>query len=165
MDRSIELDELVEHWTLLDDEQELVAGKRGATRLAFVALLKFYGQHGRFPRGRAELPGAAVQFIADQVKVSASELGLYEWSGRTRVTVMVLLGMRVTGWRSCAMPPHRARGFVGAGAGRPRSGWEDGASGRTCLRWVIRRWNPAGRGLRLQTVTWRSVVLEQAAWL
>ena len=28
------MDELVEHWTVLDDELELVAGKRGATRLA-----------------------------------------------------------------------------------------------------------------------------------
>lgn len=83
MDRSIELDELIGHWTLLDDEQGLVAGKRGPTRLAFAVLLKFYGQHGRFPRGRAELPDAAVQFVADQVKVPASELGLYEWSGRT----------------------------------------------------------------------------------
>ncbi len=31
MGRSIDLGELVEHWTLLDDERELVAGKRGGT--------------------------------------------------------------------------------------------------------------------------------------
>jgi hypothetical protein len=79
----MELDELVEKWTLLDDEQSLVAGKRGATRLGFVLLLKFYLQHGHFPRGRSALPDDAVQFVADQVKVPASELGLYEWSGRT----------------------------------------------------------------------------------
>jgi hypothetical protein len=30
----MDLDELVDHWTLLKDEQELVAGKRGPTRLA-----------------------------------------------------------------------------------------------------------------------------------
>ncbi|MFD4943518.1 hypothetical protein ACFVYE_33830 [Streptomyces sp. NPDC058239] len=29
----LDLDELVEHWTLLKDEQALVSGKRGATRL------------------------------------------------------------------------------------------------------------------------------------
>jgi hypothetical protein len=34
--RSLDLDELVEHWTLLDDEQLLIAGKRGPTRLGFV---------------------------------------------------------------------------------------------------------------------------------
>ncbi|MFG1913016.1 DUF4158 domain-containing protein [Kribbella sp. NPDC048928] len=83
MDRSIELDELVEKWTLLDDEQELVAGKRGTTRLGFVLLLKFYLQHGQFPRGRSALPDDAVRFVAEQVKVPASELGLYEWAGRT----------------------------------------------------------------------------------
>ena len=27
----VDLDELVEHWTLLEDERELVAGKRGPT--------------------------------------------------------------------------------------------------------------------------------------
>jgi len=83
VNRSIELDELVEKWTLLDDEQVLVAGKRGATRLGFVLLLKFYLQHGRFPRGWGALPDDAVRFLAEQVKVPASELGSYEWVGRT----------------------------------------------------------------------------------
>jgi uncharacterized protein DUF4158 len=80
---SIELDALVEFWTLLDDERALVAGKRGATRLAFALLLKFYAAHGRFPRGREELPDGVVRFVADQVKVPPSDLGLYEWAGRT----------------------------------------------------------------------------------
>jgi len=35
MARPLELDELVEHWTLLDDERELVAGKRGAPGWGF----------------------------------------------------------------------------------------------------------------------------------
>ncbi len=45
----VDLDELVEHWTLLDDERELIAGKRGPTRLGFAVLLKFYARAGRFP--------------------------------------------------------------------------------------------------------------------
>jgi hypothetical protein len=52
---AMDIDELVEHWTVLDEEQALVAGERGATRLAFACLLKFYTCHGRFPRGRSEL--------------------------------------------------------------------------------------------------------------
>ncbi|WP_433152998.1 DUF4158 domain-containing protein [Actinomadura nitritigenes] len=44
--------ELVEHWTLLDDERELIAGKRGAARLGFALLLKYFTRHGRFPPGR-----------------------------------------------------------------------------------------------------------------
>ncbi|WP_434740047.1 DUF4158 domain-containing protein [Micromonospora sp. SH-82] len=60
MARSLDLDELVEHWTLLNDERQLIAGKRGPTRLGFALWLKFYTRAGRFPRGRGELPGEAV---------------------------------------------------------------------------------------------------------
>jgi hypothetical protein len=52
----MDLDELVEHWTLLDDERELAAGKRGPTRLGFALLLKFYAGAGRFPRGGRSWP-------------------------------------------------------------------------------------------------------------
>jgi hypothetical protein len=79
----MDLDELVEHWTLLEDERQLVAGKRGATRLGFALVLKFYARASRFPRGRAELDDDAVAFVACQVGVPASDLGFYEWSGRT----------------------------------------------------------------------------------
>ena len=79
----VEVDELVEHWTVLEDEEQLVAGKRGATRLGFALLLKFYTRLGRFPRGRSELPQEAVDFVAHQMKVAAGELDFYEWSGST----------------------------------------------------------------------------------
>jgi hypothetical protein len=69
MARSLDLDELVEHWTLLDDERELISGKRGPTRLGFALLLKFYTGTGRFPRGRGELLDEAVEFVAWQVGV------------------------------------------------------------------------------------------------
>lgn len=83
MHRAIELDELVEHWTLLSDERAALSGKGGAGKLGLALLLKFYGQHGRFPHGRGELQDTVVRFVADQVDVPASEIGLYEWSGRT----------------------------------------------------------------------------------
>ncbi|MEU8804793.1 Tn3 family transposase [Spirillospora sp. NPDC048819] len=96
------MDELVEHWTVLEDELELVAGKRGPTRLGFALLLKFYTRHGRFPRGRAaEFADEVVDHGARQVKVSASELGLYDWTGRTieyhRAQIRDQLGFRVCG--------------------------------------------------------------------
>lgn len=76
--------DLVEHWTLLPAETDLLAGKHdGATKLGFALLLKFHGRYGRFPRGRAELRQEAVEFVAAQVKVTASELGFYEWNGPT----------------------------------------------------------------------------------
>jgi hypothetical protein len=67
MARSLDLDELVEHWTVLEDERELIAGKRGPTRLGFALLLKFYTRAGRFPRGRGELADEAVAFVARQI--------------------------------------------------------------------------------------------------
>lgn len=62
---------------------ELVAGKRGPTRLGFALLLRFYTERGRFPRGRSEFPDTAVEYVARQVGVSAADLAFYEWSGRT----------------------------------------------------------------------------------
>lgn len=95
------MDELVEHWTVLDDELDLVAGKRGATRLGFALLLKYYTWHGRFPRGPAEFADEVVDYVARQVKVPASELGLYGWTGRTieyhRAQIRDHLGFRVCG--------------------------------------------------------------------
>ena len=107
----MDLDELGDHWTLLKDERELVAGKRGPTRLGFAVLLKFYARAGRFPRGRAELDDEAVAFVARQVGVPASDLGFYEWTGSTieyhRAQIRHHLGFRectaddavkLTGW-------------------------------------------------------------------
>jgi hypothetical protein len=34
--------------------------------LGFSLLLKFYARHGRFPRGRGELPDEAVAYVARQ---------------------------------------------------------------------------------------------------
>ncbi|GAQ50287.1 hypothetical protein a10_00064 [Streptomyces acidiscabies] len=79
----LDLEELVEHWTLPKDEQALASGKRGVTRLGFAVLLKFCTQYGRFPRNRAELPGEAVEFVARQVQVPASVLESYDWTSRT----------------------------------------------------------------------------------
>lgn len=60
-----------------------MAGKRGETRLGFAVLLRFYTERGRFPRSRSEIPDAAVNYVARQVGVPASELAFYDWSGRT----------------------------------------------------------------------------------
>ncbi|MFJ9208382.1 DUF4158 domain-containing protein [Streptomyces sp. NPDC102264] len=80
---SLNVHELTENWTLLEDERKLVSGKRGPTRLGFAVLLKFHTRYGRFPRGRSELPDRAVDFLARQVRVPAAELDSYDWTGRT----------------------------------------------------------------------------------
>lgn len=83
MQREWQPEELIECWTLLDDDRRLVANKTGATRLGFALLLKFFELEGRFPRAAAELPPVAVEYVAAQVKVRASALDVYQWSGST----------------------------------------------------------------------------------
>jgi hypothetical protein len=79
----LSLGELIEHWTLLDDEVDLVAVKHADTKLAFALLLKFYGRYGRFPRNRNDLHPDAVDFVARAVRADQESLGGYDWSGRT----------------------------------------------------------------------------------
>ncbi|MDL4821077.1 DUF4158 domain-containing protein [Actinomadura opuntiae] len=83
MARTIDEDELIEHWSLAGAELTLLAGKRGPTKLACALLLKFHQRHGQFPRGRTDLPDDAVEFVAKVVKVPAADLALYSWEGRT----------------------------------------------------------------------------------
>ena len=98
VDASVDLDELVEHWTVLDEERALVNAKYGATKLAFALLLKFYTRHGRFPAGNGDLPAEAVAFVAKQVGVAPQGVADFEWSGRSverhRAQIRGLLGFR-----------------------------------------------------------------------
>jgi len=119
----VDIDELIEFWTLLDGDRALLAGRRGATALGFAVLLKHYSRHGRFPRGRSEVSDEVIAFIAGQLGVDASDLGFYEWAGRTieyhRAQIRDHLGYRVatvadqdelTGWLSEAVA-HAERRF------------------------------------------------------
>jgi uncharacterized protein DUF4158 len=81
--RVLDEDELIGNWTLVGDELEQLSGRRGATKLGFAVLLRFYAVHGRFPAGRGEIPDQAVAHVARLVDVPAAELGFYEWDGRT----------------------------------------------------------------------------------
>jgi hypothetical protein len=81
--RELDEDELIGNWTLVGDELEQLSGRRGATKLRFALLLRFYAVHGRFPAGRGKIPDQAVAHVARLVDVPASDLGFYEWDGRT----------------------------------------------------------------------------------
>ena len=83
MKRHWETDELVEHWTLLPRETELLTNKTGATRLGFAVLLKFFQLEAYFPQQATDVPTVAVEFIAKQVKVTPEQFEQYQWRGRT----------------------------------------------------------------------------------
>ena len=76
-------DELIGNWTLVGDELEQLSGRRGATKLGFALLLRFYAVYGRFPSGPSQIPVQAVAHVARLLDVPAAELGFYEWDGRT----------------------------------------------------------------------------------
>lgn len=112
---AVDLDELVEFWTLLDEDRELLVGKRGGSALAFAVLLKHNSRHGCFPRGRADVPGNVVEFLARQVGVEAGPLDAYEWSGSTfdyhRAQIRSHLGFRTATLNS--RRPGEAVGLAG----------------------------------------------------
>ncbi|MDJ0466138.1 DUF4158 domain-containing protein [Streptomyces sp. H27-C3] len=77
-----EPEELIEVWTLLEDDMKRLRNKSGANRLGFVMLLKFFDMEARFPETDGEVPAAAVAYVAQQVKVPAHEWAGYDWQGR-----------------------------------------------------------------------------------
>jgi TnpA family transposase len=101
--RVLDEDELIGNWTLVGDELKLLSGRRGATKLGFAVLLRFYAVHGRFPVGRGELPAEAVEYVARLVKVPVAELASYVWDGRTikdhRADIRAYFG-----FRECSAP-------------------------------------------------------------
>ncbi|NVK79391.1 Tn3 family transposase [Streptomyces morookaense] len=91
-------EELLANWTLVDGDWDLVANKSGATRLGFSLLLKFFELEGRFPDVLEEVPPAAVEYVADLVKVPATDFTKYTLIGRTaeyhRKQIREALGFR-----------------------------------------------------------------------
>ncbi|MEV6171598.1 DUF4158 domain-containing protein [Streptomyces sp. NPDC051954] len=76
-------EELLANWTLVDGDWDLVADKSGTTRLGFSHLLKFFELEGRFPDVLEAVPPAAVEYVAELVKVPATEFAQYMLVGRT----------------------------------------------------------------------------------
>ncbi|MQA81611.1 MAG: DUF4158 domain-containing protein [Streptosporangiales bacterium] len=122
-----DVDELVEFWTLLDEDRALLTGKHGASALGFALLLKYYSRHGRFPRGRVDLPETAIGFVARQVDLADADPASYEWSGRTmeyhRAQIREHLGFSLAtiadqgGWCARRCGPRSRPGRPGSPAG------------------------------------------------
>lgn len=69
-------------WALGPDEHALLSGKRGASRLGFAVLVRFFARHGRFPAPE-EIGGDAIEYVAPQVGVPAARYRDYDHVGRT----------------------------------------------------------------------------------
>ncbi|WP_374214025.1 DUF4158 domain-containing protein [Streptomyces sp. A3M-1-3] len=77
-----EPEDLIEVWTLLEDDMKRVRNKSGATRLGFALLLKFFEVEARFPESAKEVPAAAVEYVAQQLKVPAEAWADYDWQSK-----------------------------------------------------------------------------------
>jgi hypothetical protein len=100
--RNLGLDDVVDHFTLVGDELDLLRNKSGATRLGFAVLLKFLLWHGRFPRALRELPDDAVAHLSRQVRVAASELAAVDLASRTAKRHRTEI-RAYTGFRECSV--------------------------------------------------------------
>ncbi|MGK7912806.1 MAG: DUF4158 domain-containing protein, partial [Synechococcus sp.] len=88
--------ELSEHWTIDPEERQLSLKKKGANRLGFALLLKFFQLKGRFPEKKNEIPRVVQTFVADQLELPASLYQEYDWQKRVfkyhRVEIRSLYG-------------------------------------------------------------------------
>ena len=98
MRQNWEPEDLIEVWTLLEDDMKRLRNKSGANRLGFAMLLKFFEVEARFPETAEEVPAAAVEYVAQQVKVLAEEWAAYDWQGRAitrhRAEIRAAFGFR-----------------------------------------------------------------------
>ncbi len=78
-----DIEELIEHFTLVSADTDLLDNKMGATRLGFALLLKCFQLEARFPVGKAKIPRDVIDYIAHQLHLPASLYSQYDWTGHT----------------------------------------------------------------------------------
>ena len=83
MKRQWDIEELIEHFTLVKDDLDTLVNKTGPTRLGYALLLKCFQYEGRFPPAKYDIPKAVVDYVARQLKLDPTLYAQYEWEGRT----------------------------------------------------------------------------------
>lgn len=83
MKRNWQPEELIEHWTLLPGELDLLTNKTATNRLGIALLLKYFQYEGHFPTSIGEIPLDAIRYVAQLLKISPDKFNNYDWQGRT----------------------------------------------------------------------------------
>jgi uncharacterized protein (DUF4415 family) len=83
MKRNWELDELIEHFTIVPSEMKLIENKTGANKLGFAVLLKYFQIEARFPDHKNEIPEAVIAYIAKQLFMDSNLFSQYDWNKRS----------------------------------------------------------------------------------
>lgn len=94
-----ETEELIENWTLIPRELELVSQKVGGNQIGFAVLWKYFQLMARFPDSPSEIPENIISYIANQLNVSVESYSDYNWQGRSsknyRVEIRNLFNFKV----------------------------------------------------------------------
>lgn len=76
-------EELIEHFSLLQPERQLIEAKKFETRLGFAVLFKYFQHEARFPDAPEDIPLSVVKFLAKHLRVSTEHFDQYPWDGVT----------------------------------------------------------------------------------
>lgn len=77
-----ELEDLIDHFTFLQHEMQLVGNKVEENRLGFGILFKFFQNEARFPNNKTEVPKAVIQYISKQLNVIPELFEYYDLNDR-----------------------------------------------------------------------------------
>ena len=92
-------EELIENWTLIPSELQLVQKKVGGNQIGFALLLKYFQLMARFPDDPKEIPDNIISYIANQLNIHVKFYADYDWFGRTasiyRVEIRTLFNFTI----------------------------------------------------------------------
>ena len=83
MNRPWDVDDIIQHFTLLPEEVNFLGINAPHNHLGKALLLKYFQHEGRFPERQSELRPAIVEYVAQQLGVTPEVLQTYHWDGRT----------------------------------------------------------------------------------
>jgi hypothetical protein len=76
-------EELIENWTLLPTELELLENKVGGNKIGFALLLKHFQLFTRFPDNNLSIPQVVISFVASQINLSKDYYSDFNEQGRS----------------------------------------------------------------------------------
>jgi len=83
MKQQWDVEEIIEHFTLLPPEVNFLGRNEPNNHLGKALLLKFFQYEGRFPENKAEIPSAISEYVAQQLSLSPDAIHDYKWDGRS----------------------------------------------------------------------------------
>jgi TnpA family transposase len=101
MKRNWETEELIEHFSISQDEANWLSGRSAGNQIGAAVLLKCFQYLGRFPTSPKEVPDLIISYISRQLIIAEESYANYDWQSRRatydRSEIRDMLGFRETG--------------------------------------------------------------------